>query len=177
MYQPLPNGTAPSPPFASQMPPPPRGEANPASPSCRHSDGLAVGARTHEGEFRECAAPFFWGGAYPFRLTYRVFRVPPHPHLAGTQTALPSVPVPTKVSFAAVPAPFLDSKTFFRGKKVLARFLCPFLCACKEREEKTPFRFLLLSCLIIKRRQTPTAKNTHPRNKKSPTPVDKFRLL
>ena len=23
-------------------------------------------------------------------------------------------------------------------EKVLARFLCPFLCACKEREEKTP---------------------------------------
>jgi len=58
-------------------------------------------------------------------------------HLAGTQTALPSVPVSTKVSFVADPAPFLDSKTFFRGKKVLARFLCPFLCACKEREEKT----------------------------------------
>jgi len=33
-------------------------------------------------------------------------RLIPYPHLAGTQTALPSVPVPTKVSFAAVPAPF-----------------------------------------------------------------------
>jgi hypothetical protein len=60
-------------------------------------------------------------------------------HLAGTQTALPSVPVPTRVSFVVVPAPFLDSKTFFLGKKVLARFLCPFLCACKEREEKNTF--------------------------------------
>ena len=49
----------------------------------------------------------------------------PHPfHLAGTQTALPSVPVPTRVSFVVVPAPFLDSKTFFPGKKVLAWFLC-----------------------------------------------------
>jgi len=48
----------PSPPFASQMPPPPRGEANPASPSCRHSDGFAVGARTHESEFRGCTGPF-----------------------------------------------------------------------------------------------------------------------
>jgi len=48
----LTNDIVPSPPFASQMPPPPRGEANSASPSCRHSDGFAVGARTHEGEFR-----------------------------------------------------------------------------------------------------------------------------
>jgi len=56
----------PSPPFASQMPPPPRGEANSASPSCRHSDGFAVGARTHEGELRGCASPLL-GGLPPFR--------------------------------------------------------------------------------------------------------------
>ena len=73
---------------------------------------------------------------YPYPLL-------PHPHLAGTQTALPSVPVPTKVSFVADPAPFLDSKTFFPGKKVLACFLCTFLFTRKESWEKTPYQFYL----------------------------------
>ena len=39
-------------------------------------------------------------------------RLIPHPHLAGTQTALPSVPVPTKVSFVAAPASHLRCQTF-----------------------------------------------------------------
>ena len=43
------------------------------------------------------------------------------------------------VSLVVAPTPFLDSKTFFPGKKVLARFLCHFLCARKESEEKTLF--------------------------------------
>ena len=43
-------------------------------------------------------------------------RLIPHPHLAGTQTALPSVPVPTKVSFAVVPAPFWGAYPLF-GKR------------------------------------------------------------
>jgi len=113
----------PSPPFASQMPPPPRGKANPASPSCRHSDGIAVGARIHEGDFRGCDGPTqtkpvniplagFQAPSSPLRHLLRKCHLPrggrliPHLHLAGTQTALPSVPVPTKVSFVVVPAPF-----------------------------------------------------------------------
>ena len=54
----LTNDIVPSPAFASQMPPPPRGEANLASPSCRHSDGFAVGARTRESELGGCATPY-----------------------------------------------------------------------------------------------------------------------
>ena len=70
-------------------------------------------------------------------------------HLAGTQTALPSVPAPVRVSFAVVPAPFLDSQTFFPGKKVLARFLWYFLCVCKESTEKNTL-LILSFCLTIR---------------------------
>ena len=41
----------------------------------------------------------------------------PHPfHFAGTQTALPSVPAPTKVSFVAVPAPFWGAYPLFEKR-------------------------------------------------------------
>ena len=36
----------------------------------------------------------------------------PRPHLAGTQTALPSVPVPTRVSFAAEPTSHSRCRAF-----------------------------------------------------------------
>jgi hypothetical protein len=65
--------------------------------------------------------------------------LPPYPRLAGTQTALPSVPVPTKVSFVVVPAPFWDSKTFFPGKKVFAPFFAQLSWASKKVEKKKPF--------------------------------------
>jgi len=42
------------------------------------------------------------------------------------------------VSFAAVPTPFWDSKTFFLGKKVLAWFLCErFFARAKKCEKNT----------------------------------------
>ena len=78
--------------------------------------------------------------------------LPPYFHLAGTQTALPSVPVLTKVTFVAVPAPFLDSKTFFPGKKVLAWFLWYFLFTRKESTEKKHLRILSSSNLTIRRK-------------------------
>jgi len=43
------------------------------------------------------------------------------------------------VSFAADPAPFLDSKTFFPGKKVLAPFFAQLSWASKKVEKKNTF--------------------------------------
>jgi len=87
------------------MPPPPEGGRLIPRPH------LAVGARTHESEFRGCAGPF-QTTPRPLRHLLRKCHLPrrgrliPRPHLAGTQTALPSVPVPTESEFRGCTSPF-----------------------------------------------------------------------
>jgi len=104
-------------------------------------------------------------------------RLIPYPHLAGTQTALPSVPVPTKVSFAVVPTPFLDSKTFFLGKKVLACFRqfrernCGNISFHEKRKlEKKYILILSFSNLMISRNENPNPETKKMKKKRTAFP-------
>ncbi|MBO5754574.1 MAG: hypothetical protein J6R89_00805, partial [Clostridia bacterium] len=62
------------------------------------------------------------------------------------------------VSFAADPTPFLDSKTFFPGKKVLAWFLCErFFARAKKCEKNTQAVWLSTSKEMRKKRPSGVA--------------------